>query len=90
MCSPPSSARSSRCSGRRTTLTSGMPSSRQIATSILPRFDAAAVWTSAVWPSARIVSTIASAVIGLTNSDAPSAAVASSGSSTTPAAGRTR
>src|SRR3712207_7676823 len=38
----------------RTTFTSGTPSAAQIFTSIWPRFDAAAVWTSAVWFSARI------------------------------------
>ena len=42
--------------------------------SIWPRLDAAAVCTSAVWPSRRIVSTMPSAVSGLTKHDAPSAA----------------
>ena len=55
-------------------LTSGTPSARQIRLSIWPRFDAAAVCTSAVWPSIRIVSTMPSAVSGLTKHDAPSAA----------------
>ena len=70
--------------------TSGTPSSAQIFTSIWPRLDAAAVCTSAVWFSARIVSTIASAVSGLTKSAAPSAVLTSSGSSTTAPASATR
>ena len=60
------------CSARRTMLTRPMPSAAQIRTSICPRLEAAAVWTSALWPSARIVSTIDSAVSGLMNSAAPS------------------
>ena len=48
--------------------------------SIRPRFDAAAVWTSAVCPSRRIVSVMPSAVSGLTKDDAPSAALAPGGS----------
>ena len=42
--------------------------------SIWPRFEAAAVCTRAVWFSSRMVSTMPSTVIGLTNEDAPSAA----------------
>src|SRR5450830_1880416 len=42
--------------------------------------QAAAVCTRAVWPSRRIVSTMPKAVSGLTKHEAPSAAVASSGS----------
>ena len=75
----PSPRSSATCSALRTMLTSGTRSSMQIRTSIWPRFDAAAVWTSAVWPSRRITSTIDSAVIGLTYADAPCAAVAPSG-----------
>ena len=56
------------------------PSARQILLSIWPRLDAAAVWTSAVCPSRLIVSTIPSAVSGLTKHEAPSAAVVPSGS----------
>ena len=67
-----------------------MPSAAQIRTSICPRFEAAAVWTRALWPSVRIVSTIESAVSGLMNSAAPSAVLTSSGSSTTAAASATR
>ena len=61
-------------------LTSAMPSFRQMRCSIWPRFDAAAVCTRAVWPSRFMVSTMPSAVSGLTKDDAPSAGVASSGS----------
>ena len=57
-----------------------MPSARQIRLSIWPRFDAAAVWTSALWPSRRIVSVMPSAVSGLTKHDAPSAALVPAGS----------
>ncbi len=46
--------------------------------------------TRALWPSARIVSTIDSAVSGLMNSAAPSAALRSSGSSTMAVASATR
>jgi hypothetical protein len=57
-----------------------MPSSLQILLSIWPRLDAAAVWTSALWPSRFMVSVMPSAVSGLTNHDAPSAAVVPAGS----------
>ena len=67
-----------------------MPSFRQILFSICPRFDAAAVCTSALWPSFRIVTVMASAVIGLTNHDAPSAAVIPAGSGVTSRAFSTR
>src|SRR5215475_14789774 len=60
-------------------LTRGMPSLRQILFSIWPRFEAAAVWTSALWPSRFMVSVMPSAVSGLTNHDAPSAAVVPAG-----------
>ena len=60
----------STCSCFLTTLTSSTPSLRQIFTSICPRFDAAAVCTSL-----RMVSTMPSAVSGLTKHEAPSAAV---------------
>lgn len=70
--------------------TSPTPSARQTLTSICPRFEAAAVCTSAVWPSWRIVSTIARAVSGLTNIDAPSAVLAPSGSTTHDSAGSRR
>ena len=49
--------------------------------SIWPRFDAAAVCTSALWPSSFIVSTMPMAVSGLTKHDAPSAGVVPGGSS---------
>ena len=68
------------CSALRTMFTSWMPSFKQILFSIWPRFDAAAVWTSAVWPSRRIVSIMPRAVSGLTKQDAPSAAVVPAGS----------
>ena len=57
-----------------------MPSCWQSLTNIWPRFDAAAVCTRPECPSRRMVSVIPSAVIGLTNDDAPSLAVAPSGS----------
>ena len=78
------------CSALRTMLTSCTPSARQILFSIWPRFEAAAVWIRAVWPSRRIASTMLSAVIGLTNIEAPSAAVAPSGSTVQPRAGTVR
>src|SRR5260370_33047521 len=61
-------------------LTRPMPSSRQILFSIWPRLEAAAVCTSAVWPSRFMVSVMPSAVSGLTNHEAPSAAVVPAGS----------
>ena len=67
------------CSALRTMFTRPMPSSWQILFSIWPRFDAAAVCTSALWPSRFIVSVIPSAVSGLTNHEAPSAAVVPAG-----------
>ncbi len=48
--------------------------------SIWPRLEAAAVWTSALWPSRFMVSVMPSAVSGLTNHDAPSAALVPAGS----------
>ena len=71
---------SSACSALRTMLTRLMPSFWQILFSIWPRLLAAAVCTRAVWPSRFMVSTMPSAVSGLTKHDAPSAAVASAGS----------
>lgn len=79
-CPAPCSRNSAACFGRRTTLTSGTPSARQIRLSICPRLDAAAVCTSPVCPSRRMVSTIPSAVSGFTNDDAPSTGSAPSGS----------
>ena len=67
------------CSALRTMFTRPMPSSWQILFSIWPRFDAAAVCTSALWPSRFIVSVMPSAVSGLTNHEAPSAAVVPAG-----------
>ncbi len=52
----------------------------QILLSICPRFDAAAVCTSALCPSRRMVSVMPSAVSGLTKQDAPSAGVVPAGS----------
>ena len=78
-CVAPRSRRSWACAGLRTMLTSPIPSALQILTSICPRFEAAGTWTIALCPSARIVSTKPSAVSGLTNSAAPSAAPAPSG-----------
>ena len=86
----PAAPSSSAWAGERTMLTSGMLSSRHSLLSIWPRLEAAAVWTSAVCPSIRMVSTIPSTVIGLTNEDAPSAAVAPAGSSRQAAAGTVR
>ena len=67
----------------RTMLTRPMPSLMQILLSIWPRLEAAAVCTSALWPSRRMVSTMPSAVSGLTNHDAPSAGVVPAGSART-------
>src|SRR3954454_2983513 len=71
--------RISACSWLRTILTRAMPSLMQILLSICPRFDAAAVCTSALCPSRRMVSVIPSAVSGLTKQDAPSAGVVPAG-----------
>src|SRR6266480_726858 len=72
--------RMSACSALRTILTRPMPSLRQILLSIWPRLDAAAVCTSALWPSRRMVSVMPSAVSGLTKHEAPSAGVMPAGS----------
>src|SRR5436305_13992423 len=72
--------RISACSWLRTILTSPIPSLRQILLSICPRLDAAAVCTSALCPSRRMVSVIPSDVSGLTKQDAPSAGVVPAGS----------
>src|SRR6202008_1932207 len=61
-------------------LPSPIPSFKQILLSICPRLEAAAVCTSALWPSRRMVSVMPSDVSGLTNQDAPSAAVVPAGS----------
>ncbi len=74
----------------RTMQTRGISSSLQTRLSICPRFEAAAVCTTAVWPSARMVSIMPSTVIGLTNDDAPSAAFTPSGSGRHAAAPVTR
>ena len=55
--------------------TRGMPSLVQTFCNIWPKFDAAAVCASAVWPSKRIVPIMPSTVSGLTKHDAPSAGV---------------
>ena len=60
-----------------------MPSLMQILLSICPRFEAAAVCTSALWFSRRMVSVMPSAVSGLTKQDAPSAGVVPAGSTMT-------
>src|SRR6516225_4294874 len=78
-CFAPILRRMSACSLLRTMLTSPMPSLMQILFSICPRLDAAAVCTSALWPSRRMVSVMPSAVSGLTNQDAPSADVVPAG-----------
>ena len=70
----------SACSSFLTIFTSSTPSAIQIRLSIWPRLDAAAVWTSAVCPSRRMVSNIASAVNGLIKLDAPSLALCSGSS----------
>src|SRR5713226_830576 len=51
----------------------------QILLSICPRLEAAAVCTSALCPSERMVSTIPSAVSGFTKQEAPSAGVVPGG-----------
>ena len=71
-------------------LTSAMLSRWQMRLSIWPRLDAAAVCTKALWPSRRMVSTMPSAVNGLTNDEAPSAGVAPAGSSRHWSAGMAR
>src|SRR4051812_10039214 len=68
------------CSALRTMFTRPMPSSVQILFSIWPRLEAAAVWTTALWPSRFMVSVMPSAVSGLTNHDAPSVALVPAGS----------
>ena len=73
-CTAPRARSASSCACDRTMFTKPTPSARQILLSIWPRLDAAAVWTSAVCPSRLIVSTIPSAVSGLTKHEAPSAA----------------
>src|SRR6201998_4083614 len=78
-CVAPSDLSSFSCSGLRTILTSGISSFWHSLTSIWPRLDAAAVCTRPECPWRRMVSVIPSAVIGLTNEDAPSLAVAPSG-----------
>ena len=67
-----------------------MPSSWQILFSIWPRFEAAAVCTSALWPSRFMVSVMPSEVSGLTNHEAPWAAVVPAGSGWQPIAFRRR
>ena len=67
-----------------------MPSLMQILLSICPRLEAAAVCTSALWPSRRMVSVMPSAVSGLTKQEAPSAAVVPAGSGRTSFARSTR
>src|ERR1051326_1287904 len=74
-CLAPIALRRSACSCLRTMFTRPMPSWRQSLFSICPRFDAAAVCTSAEWPSRRMVSTMPSAVSGFTKQEAPSAGV---------------
>mmetsp|Transcript_33378 Transcript_33378/g.95880 ORF Transcript_33378/g.95880 Transcript_33378/m.95880 type:complete len:262 (-) Transcript_33378:66-851(-) len=69
----------SACSGLRTTFTKGTASAMQTLFSICPRLEAAAVWISALWPSARMVSTMPNTVRGFTNQDAHSAGVTPSG-----------
>ena len=78
-CLAPIPRSSAACSGRRTTFTRSTPSARQIFCSICPRLEAAAVCTSALWPSMRMVSTMPRAVSGFTNHDAHSAGCVPSG-----------
>ncbi len=80
ICLAPILRRISACSALRTMLTRPMPSLRQILLSIWPRLEAAAVCTSALWPSRRMVSVMPSAVSGLTKQEAPSAGVVPAGS----------
>ena len=89
-CSAPRPLSSETCSGRRTTFTSGMPSFAQARTSICPSWEAAAVWTMAVWPSSLIVSIMPSTVSGLTKAEAPSAGLVSGSSSSADLYGTTR
>ena len=69
----------SACAGLRTMFTRPTLSLRQILLSICPRLEAAAVCTSALCPSARMVATMPSAVSGLTKQEAPSAGVVPGG-----------
>src|ERR1700722_6039767 len=90
ICFAPILRRMSACCGLRTILPRPMPSVRQILLSIWPRLDAAAVCTSALWPSRRMVSTMPSAVSGLTKHEAPSAGVVPAGSTRQSFAGTVR
>ena len=89
-CTAPIARKSAACSGLRTMLTNGTPSCWQMRLSICPRLDAAAVCTSAACPSRRMVSTMPSAVSGFTKHEAPSAQLASSGSTRHWSAGMAR
>src|SRR5258708_7117334 len=80
----PMSRSSLACSSLRTMLTRSMPSLTQIRLSICPRLEAAAVCTRALWPSRRMVSTMPSAVSGLTKHEAPSAGLVPGGSTRPP------
>src|SRR6202035_2303269 len=90
ICLAPILRRMSACCGLRTILTRPMPSLRHILLSIWPRLDAAAVCTRALWPSRRMVSTMPSAVSGLTKHEAPSADVVPGGSTRQSFAGTVR
>ena len=89
-CVAPISRSSAACAGPRTMLTRATPSIKQMRLSICPRLDAAAVCTSALCPSRRMVSTMPSAVSGLTKHEAPSRGVAPAGNTRHCAAGMTR
>ena len=88
-CSAPSDFNKSTCSGFLTILIKGILSAKQILTSICPKLDAAAVWIKAEWSSLFMVSTIPSAVSGLTKLDAQSFGSMPSGISMHAIAGNT-
>jgi hypothetical protein len=80
-CCAPAERSNCSCSLERTMLNKGDAVREAEAVEHLTEIDAAAVWTSAVWPSRCIVPTWPSKVGGLTKHDAPSTAVTPPGSS---------
>ena len=82
----PSAFRIAACSALRTMFTSATPSAMHSLLSIWPRLDAAAVCTSALCSSRRMVATMPRAVSGLTKAAAACLAVIPSGNGSTSAA----
>src|SRR6056300_1433333 len=75
ICLAPTDFKISTCCCERTILTNSTPSLAQCLTNICPRLEAAAVCTSAVWFSSRMVSKKHSTVSGLTKDEAASTEV---------------